>query len=46
MTLNIVKVTRAQDFVWMSYRGAHMPTGSLPEDIHPKPSHIVRLGNN
>ena len=36
---------RALDFVWMSYRGAHMLTDSLPEGSHPKSSHIVRLSN-
>ena len=46
MTENIAVVTRAPDFVWMSYRGARMFTGSLPEDSHPKSSHIAVLGNN
>ena len=30
----------------MSYRGAHMLTGSLPEDSHPKYFHTARPGNN
>ena len=42
MTLNIVVVTRAVDFVWMSFRVSHMLAGSLPEDSHVKYSHIVR----
>ena len=36
-------VARAQVFVWMSYRGAHMLTGSVPEASYPKSSHIARL---
>ena len=35
MTLNIVVVAKALNFVWMSYKGANMLTGSLPEDSHP-----------
>ena len=37
---------RALYFVWMSYRGTHMLTASLPEDSHSKSSNTVRLGNN
>ena len=29
---------RTLDFVWMSYRGLHMFTSSLPEDSHFKSS--------
>ena len=46
MTLSIVVVTNALHFLWMSYRGAHMLTGSLLEDSYPKYSHTVRPGNN
>ena len=46
MTLNIAVVKKALDYVWMSYGGAHTLTGSLPENSHPKYSHIVRLDNN
>ena len=46
MTENIIVVTRALEFLWMFCRGAHMFTGSLPEDNHTKCSHIARLGNN
>ena len=46
MTLNIEKVTRTLDLVWMPYRGAHLLNGLLPEDSHPKLSHVVTLGNN
>ena len=47
MTQIIVKqVTKALEFVWISYKAAHMLTGSLPENNHPKSYHIVRLGNN
>ena len=35
-----------KNFVWMPYRGAHMLTGSVSENSHPKHSHIMRLGNN
>ena len=39
--------TKSLDFLWMSCRDAHMLTASsLPEESHPKHSHIVRLGNN
>ena len=34
------------DFVWTSYIGLHMLTGSLPENNYPKSSHIERLGNS
>ena len=34
------------DFIWMSYRGSQMFTGSLPEDSRSNSSHIARLGNN
>ena len=46
MTLNIAIVARALDFIWMSYRGPHMFTGSLKEDSHQKFSHLTILGNN
>ena len=46
MTLNVAVMAWSLDFVWMSYRGTYMLTGSLPEDNHPKSAHIVRLGNN
>ena len=36
---NTVVVARALAFVLMLYRGAHMFTGSLTEDSHPKSSH-------
>ena len=39
-------VTRALDFVWMSHGDAQMLTGLLPEESHPKSSHIMRLSNN
>ena len=40
MTLNIAVVTKALEFAWMPCRGAHMFAGSLPENSHPKYSHI------
>ena len=46
MALNIAMVTRTLDFVWTSYIGLQMLTGSLPEKIYPESSHIVRLGNH
>ena len=46
MALNITMVTRPLYFVWMSYRGTHMLTGSLPEDGHSKSFNTARLGNN
>ena len=39
-------VTMAMGIIWMSYRGLHMLTGSLPEEKHSKPSHMARFGNN
>ena len=41
MTLNIVKKTMTLDFVWMSHRGTHILTGSLPvETLSIKSVHI------
>ena len=38
MTPNFVMVTRTLDFVWMSHRGTHKRTGSLPEETLRKKS--------
>ena len=46
MTLNAAMVTRALDFVWMSYRGPHMLFGSLSEYSHRMSCHTAKLGNN
>ena len=46
MTSNNAMLIRALDFIWMFYRGPHMVLGSLPEESHPKSSHVARLGNN
>ena len=46
MAVNVAMVTRILDFVWTSYIGLHMLTGSLPENSYPKFFHVVRLGNN
>ena len=35
-------VTKTLDVVLMSYRGAHMLIGLLPEVSHPNSFHIVR----
>ena len=46
MTSNNAMLIRALDFIWMFYRGPHMVLDSLPEESHPKSSHVARLGNN
>ena len=46
MVVNIAMVIRILDFVWTSYIGLHILTGSLPENSYPKFSNIARLGNN
>ena len=46
MTPGIVVLTKALDFLWISYRGACMLTSSQPEDSHSKYSGLARLGYN
>ena len=47
MVVNTAMVIRILDFVWTSYIGLHILTGSLPEhNSYPKFSDIVKLGNN
>ena len=46
MALNMAMVTRAQDFVWTSYRGLYMLTDYLTKENHPESFHIAKLGSN
>ena len=46
MTENIAVMTSVLNFLWMSYRVPHMLIGSLPEDRHPKSSHMTRWTPN